>query len=210
MSNMNKKLVIAIGAVALVAIIFIGIMCMQFKGEKIAKNTYVNGVNIGKLTKSQAKQELAKKYKLENVEFNYNDKSWKVKSKDLNLSTDLDKTVENAYNLNRKSGFFGNLSKTISANFGKKSNLVVVVNYDKNKLKAEMGKIAKEIDVDVKDATLDISGEKVKVIPDSDGLKMDVSKSMETFDNQTKKGNYKNKLAVKATPAKVKKSNLLT
>ncbi|HBF0594081.1 TPA: VanW family protein [Clostridioides difficile] len=208
MSNVNKKLVIAIGAVALVVIIFIGIMCMQFKGEKIAKNTYVNGVNIGKLTKSQAKQELAKKYKLENVDFNYNDKSWKVKSKDLNLSTDLDKTVENAYNLNRKSGFFGNLSKTISANFGKKSNLVVVINYDKNKLKAEMEKIAKEIDVDVKDATLDISGEKVKVIPDSDGLKMDISKSMENFDNQTKKGNYKNELVVKATPAKVKKEQL--
>ncbi|EQF53472.1 putative peptidoglycan binding domain protein [Clostridioides difficile CD178] len=205
---MNKKLVIAIGAVALVVIIFIGIMCMQFKGEKIAKNTYVNGVNIGKLTKSQAKQELAKKYKLENVDFNYNDKSWKVKSKDLNLSTDLDKTVENAYNLNRKSGFFGNLSKTISANFGRKSNLVVVINYDKNKLKAEMEKIAKEIDVDVKDATLDISGEKVKVIPDSDGLKMDISKSMENFDNQTKKGNYKNELVVKATPAKVKKEQL--
>ncbi|HBG5845527.1 TPA: VanW family protein [Clostridioides difficile] len=208
MSNVNKKLVIAIGAVALVVIIFIGIMCIQFKGEKIAKNTYVNGVNIGKLTKSQAKQELAKKYKLENVEFNYNDKSWKVKSKDLNLSTDLDKTVENAYNLNRKSGFFGNLSKTISANFGKKSNLVVVINYDKNKLKAEMEKIAKEIDVDVKDATLDISGGKVKVIPDSDGLKMDISKSMENFDNQTKKGNYKNELVVKATPAKVKKEQL--
>ncbi|EGT4600902.1 hydrolase [Clostridioides difficile] len=208
MSNVNKKLVIAIGAVALVVIIFIGIMCIQFKGEKIAKNTYVNGVNIGKLTKSQAKQELAKKYKLENVEFNYNDKSWKVKSKGLNLSTDLDKTVENAYNLNRKSGFFGNLSKTISANFGKKSNLVVVINYDKNKLKAEMEKIAKEIDVDVKDATLDISGEKVKVIPDSDGLKMDISKSMENFDNQTKKGNYKNELVVKATPAKVKKEQL--
>ncbi|MDX5620271.1 VanW family protein [Clostridioides difficile] len=208
MSNVNKKLVIAIGAVALVVIIFIGIMCMQFKGEKIAKNTYVNGVNIGKLTKSQAKQELAKKYKLENVDFNYNDKSWKVKSKDLNLSTDLDKTVENAYNLNRKSGFFGNLSKTISANFGRKSNLVVVINYDKNKLKAEMEKIAKEIDVDVKDATLDISGEKVKVIPDSDGLKMDSSKSMENFENQTKKGNYKNELVVKATPAKVKKEQL--
>lgn len=208
MSNVNKKLVIAIGAVALVVIIFIGIMCMQFKGEKIAKNTYVNGVDIGKLTKSQAKQELAKKYKLENVDFNYNDKSWKVKSKDLNLSTDLDKTVENAYNLNRKSSFFGNLSKTISTNFGKKSNLVVVINYDKNKLKAEMEKIAKEIDVDVKDATLDISGEKVKVIPDSDGLKMDISKSMENFDNQTKKGNYKNELVVKATPAKVKKEQL--
>ena len=208
MSNVNKKLVIAIGAVALVVIIFIGIMCMQFKGEKIAKNTYVNGVNIGKLTKSQAKQELAKKYKLENVDFNYNDKSWKVKSKDLNLSTDLDKTVENAYNLNRKSAFFGNLSKTISANFGKKSNLVVAINYDKNKLKAEMEKIAKEIDVDVKDATLDISGEKVKVIPDSDGLKMDISKSMENFDNQTKKGNYNNELVVKATPAKVKKEQL--
>ncbi|HBH4153154.1 TPA: VanW family protein, partial [Clostridioides difficile] len=158
--------------------------------------------------KSQAKQELAKKYKLENVDFNYNDKSWKVKSKDLNLSTDLDKTVENAYNLNRKSAFFGNLSKTISANFGKKSNLVVAINYDKNKLKAEMEKIAKEIDVDVKDATLDISGEKVKVIPDSDGLKMDISKSMENFDNQTKKGNYKNELVVKATPAKVKKEQL--
>uniref|UniRef100_UPI00103423EA VanW family protein n=1 Tax=Clostridioides difficile TaxID=1496 RepID=UPI00103423EA len=196
------------GAVALVVIIFIGIMCMQFKGEKIAKNTYVNGVNIGKLTKSQSNQELAKKYKLENVDFNYNDKSWKVKSKDLNLSTDLDKTVENAYNLNRKSAFFGNLSKTISANFGKKSNLVVAINYDKNKLKAEMEKIAKEIDVDVKDATLDISGEKVKVIPDSDGLKMDISKSMENFDNQTKKGNYKNELVVKATPAKVKKEQL--
>ncbi len=38
---------------------------------------------------------------------------------------------------------------------------------------------------------------------------MDISKSMENFDNQTKKGNYKNELVVKATPAKVKKSNLL-
>ncbi|MCC0784668.1 VanW family protein [Clostridioides sp. ES-S-0108-01] len=208
MINVNKKLVIAIGAVALVVIIFIGIMFMQFKGEKIAKNTYVNGVNIGKLTKPQAKQELAKKYKLENVEFSYNGKSWKVKSEDLNLATDLDKTVDNAYNLNRKSGFFKNLSKTISANFGKKSNLVVVINYDKSKLKAEMEKIAKEIDVDVKDATLDISGEKVKVVPDSDGLKMDVSKSMENFDNQTKKGKYKNELVVKSTPAKVKKDQL--
>ena len=83
-----------------------------------------------------------------------------------------------------------------------------MINYDKNKLKAEMEKIAKEIDVDVKDATLDISGEKVKVIPDSDGLKMDISKSMENFDNQTKKGNYKNELVVKATPAKVKKEQL--
>ncbi|WP_131047418.1 VanW family protein, partial [Clostridioides difficile] len=195
-------------AVALVVIIFIGIMCMQFKGEKIAKKTYSNGIKNGKINKSQAKKELAKKYKLEKGDFNYNEKSWKVKSKDLNLSTDLDKTVENAYNLNRKSAFFGNLSKTISANFGKKSNLVVAINYDKNKLKAEMEKIAKEIDVDVKDATLDISGEKVKVIPDSDGLKMDISKSMENFDNQTKKGNYKNELVVKATPAKVKKEQL--
>ncbi len=38
-----------------------------------------------------------------------------------------------------------------------------MINYDKNKLKAEMEKIAKEIDVDVKDATLDISGEKLKL-----------------------------------------------
>ncbi len=44
-----------------------------------------------------------------------------------------------------------------------KSNLVVAINYDKNKLKAEMEKIAKEIDVDVKDATLDISGEKSRL-----------------------------------------------
>nr|UWI51473.1 VanW family protein [Clostridioides difficile] len=208
MINVNKKLVIAIGAVALVVVVFVGIMCMQFKGEKIAKNTYVNGISIGGLTKSQAKQELVKKYNLDNIEFNYNDRNWKVKSQDLNLSADLDKTVENAYNLNRKNGFFSNLSKTISANFGKKSNLVVVTNYDKNKLKTEMEKIAKEIDVEVKDATIDISSEKVKVVPDSDGLKMDISKSMNSFDSQVKKGKYTNKLIVKATPAKIKKEQL--
>ncbi|MCC0644480.1 MULTISPECIES: VanW family protein [unclassified Clostridioides] len=208
MINENKKLVIAIGAVALLLVIFVGIMCMQFKGEKIAKNTYVNGISVGGLTKSQAKQELAKKYNLDNVEFNYNNRNWKVKSQDLNLSADLDKTVENAYNLNRKNGFFSNLSKTISANFGKKSDLVVVTNYDKNKLKAEMEKIAKEIDVEVKDATIDISSEKVKVVPDSDGLKMDISKSMNSFDSQVKKGKYTNKLVVKATSAKIKKEQL--
>lgn len=208
MINVNKKLVIAIGAVALLLVVFIGIMCMQFKGEKIVKNTYVNDISIGGLTKSQAKQELAKKYNLDNVEFNYNDRNWKVKSQDLNLSADLDKTVENAYNLNRKNGFFSNLSKTISANFGKKSDLVVVTNYDKNKLKTEMEKIAKEIDVEVKDAAIDISSEKVKVVPDSDGLKMDISKSMNSFDSQLKKGKYTNKLVVKATPAKIKKEQL--
>ena len=89
---------------------------------KIVKNTYINA-NISNLTKTQAKLELEKIYNIDNLEFNYMDKSWKIDPKKIDLSYNIDKTIKDAYDLNRSGNFIENLTKTIKSNFGNKNKL---------------------------------------------------------------------------------------
>lgn len=196
MSNMKRNIYIGIGIVSAIVILFIGMIVTKINGEKIVKNTYINGINIGGLTKEDAKSELEQKYRLKDLNIAYLDKSWQVPSKDIDLSYDLDSTVENVYKLNKENNFMENIYKTIKSEFGQRNNLNMTIDYNEDKLKEYIENIAKDINVDVKDASINISGSSIEISDSASGLKVNVEESLKNIVRELKKGNTEEELVV--------------
>ena len=78
MKNNRKKIYIALAIILSILILFVGMLFININGDKICKNTYVNNVNIGKLTKKQASDKLNKIYNINEIKFNYDDKVFKL------------------------------------------------------------------------------------------------------------------------------------
>lgn len=208
MSNMKRNIGIGIAIIIALIIILFGAMAIEVNGEKIAQNTYVNGVNIGGLTKDEVKQKLKKEFSVEKIELVYNDKVWNLDAKDIDASYNIDSTVEKAYGLNRSNNFFNDFNKTIQSHFGKKSNLVVELNYNQDELKKQLETLAEEIDVDVKDASININGSSISVEEDNDGLKLNVEESVKNIVKELENSNYKIQLSVEVVEPSIKSEEL--
>lgn len=208
MGSMKKKIYIGIGILSAIAILFIGMTGIKVSGDKIVKNAYINGINVGGLTREDAKDELEKKYKLKDLEIIYLEKSWKIPAQDINLSYDLDSTVENAYKLNKENNFIENIYKTIKSDFGQKNNLTITVDYNEEKLKECIENIAKDVNVDVKNASINIGGSGIEVTDSVTGLKVNVEESLKDIVRELKKGNTKEELIVIKEEPSIKKEQL--
>ncbi|MGL5695238.1 MAG: VanW family protein, partial [Peptostreptococcaceae bacterium] len=177
-------------------------------GNKIAKNTYVNDICVGSLTKEEAKKILEKNVSLETIELVYSDKKWEVQPSEIDAKYNFDKTVEQAYQSNRSSSIFDNLTKTIKINFGTKNILTMTVDYDKEKLKEKLEEIKKDVDIDVENATLEINGNNISVSKDSKGLEVDVEESLKNIEAQIQGGSISNDLVVKEVNPRITKDDL--
>ena len=199
---------IAVGILVATLVLFLGIIYSQINGGKIAKNTYVGDVCIGSLSKEEAKKLLESEVNIGTIELSYLDNKWDINPSDIDASYDIDKTIEKAYNLNRNQNVFENLSKTIKTNFGSKNNLDMVVNYNKEKLKDKLEEIKQDIDVEVKNAELSISGDSITVLDESKGLELDVEASLKKIESQLENGVLSDDLVVKTVDPKVTKEEL--
>ncbi|WP_315166016.1 VanW family protein [Metaclostridioides mangenotii] len=206
----GKKKIAAITAavIGVILIAFLVIMSLKISGDKIVKNTSIGNVEIGGLTKEQAKQEIQKSYKFQDIKLKYDGKEWVIAPSQIDIDYDLNKTVGNAFNSNRKDGYFTNLKNTISYCFGSKNTVLAVISYDETKLKNEMNTISKEINREVENATIKVKNEQITVVPEKNGRKLDVDKSIKTLKAQVGKEKFKDKLAVNEEQAKVKKEDL--
>ncbi|MDR0879410.1 MAG: VanW family protein [Clostridioides sp.] len=211
MEEKTKKILMLAGAIVVaIAIVFVGVMTVQVKGSKIVKNTSVDGVNLGGMTKEEAKKELGAKYKLKDMKCSYDGKTWNLTPEQIDLSYDPNKTVENAFQVNRSAGFFSNLKKTIASDFGRKNKVVPALNYDQAKLTAELEKMAKEIDRDKKDAYVDIKDEKITIVDEVSGQKLNLLGSEDIMKKNMEKAKFESKLVVDVVKADITKEDLKT
>lgn len=208
MKDVKKYVYAAAGVILLGIIVFIGFISFQINGNKILKNTYVNSISIGNMTREEAKDVLNKKYDIKQIYISYSDKLWKINSKDIDLKYSLDETINEALSINREDSMIDNIKKTIKANFGAKNNLELKIDYNKEKLIKCVKDISKDINIDMEDAKLDINNSKVEVLSGHKGQEVDVNKSVENIISQLKKGNKKEDLAVKVTNQNVKKEDI--
>ena len=123
MKDVKKYVYAAAGVILLGIIVFIGFISFQINGNKILKNTYVNSISIGNMTREEAKDVLNKKYDIKQIYISYSDKLWKINSKDIDLKYSLDETINEALSINREDSMIDNIKKTIKANFGAKITL---------------------------------------------------------------------------------------
>ena len=138
---MKKKIILSIFLLILI-LTGLGVYCIN--GDKISKNVYVQNINIGDLTKDEAKDKLSSEYKIQSFKFNYKEKTWDIDPKTLDINYDLDKTINKAYDVNRKGNIIQNIFKSLQNLAGIKTKVNLVMNCDEDKLKSELEKISKE------------------------------------------------------------------
>ena len=68
---MRKKIILGVLCFVLV---ILGVGLFSTKSDKISKNVYVQNINIGDLTKDEAKDKLSSEYKIQSFKFNYKEK----------------------------------------------------------------------------------------------------------------------------------------
>ncbi|WP_122639437.1 MULTISPECIES: VanW family protein [unclassified Romboutsia] len=209
MHKAKNNVYIAIGIIVATLILFIGIMYTQINGDKIAKNTYIGDINIGNLTKDEAKSILKDKLNIGIIKLSFNDKQWSVAPSEVDASYNFDETIERAYNFNRDNNILDSLSKTIKTNFGSKNAIDMVVNYNEDKLKSKLEKIKDEIDIEMKNSTLNISGNNITVTDDSKGLELDIENSLNKIKVNLQNGILSDELVVNEVEPTITKSDLV-
>lgn len=208
MSNIRNKIYISMSIILAIVVLFMGWMSFQISGDKILKNTYINEVNVGGLSKKEAKEELEKIYTIEDVEITYLDKKWIISSKDIDFSYNLEKSIEQAYNINRDESFISNINKTIKSYIDQRNNLKIDVNYSNEKLKKSIENIAKEINLQVKNASISVNGSSIEITEGNSGLNVNVEESIKNIIIQLEKGNKKEDLVVTKVEPNIKKEQL--
>lgn len=208
MKNKKRKVFTVFGLIFASIVIFLGIICVQINGDTIVKNTYVNNINIGGLTKEEAIKKLNEDNEVESLKLYYEDKKWNIESHKVDFSYDINETVKKAYQINRRGSFFENLSLTIKSNFNSDNKLKFIVTYSEDKLKSEIEKIAKDIDFGVVNAKINVIGSEIIVEEDMDGLKVNIEKTIDNIKENVENGIFDNEIVVEVVNPDIKKEDL--
>ena len=187
----KKKEKIVFSIIAVFVVVTVAIMAFNFTyvyNGRIARNIYIEGMSVSGMKPDDVKEELNKKYKVDNIKFEYNDKEYVIKPETVGLKYNIDRIVDEAYGYTRDGSYYKDLYNYFSLkNKSLKKNIEVV--YDSDKMKKEIEKIAKTLDKDPKDATIKIDGS-IKTTKSSDGVKLNISKTLSnltsSIDNKKK------------------------
>lgn len=187
----KKKEKIIFSVVAAFVIVTFAIMAFNFTyvyNGRIARNIYIEGMSVSGMKPDDVKETLNKKYKVDNIKFEYDGKEYVIKPETVGLKYNIDQIVDEAYGYTRDGSYYKDLYNYFSLkNKSLKKNIEVV--YDADKMKKEIEKIAKTLDKDPKDATIKIDGS-IKTTKSSDGVKLNISKTLSnltsSIDNKKK------------------------
>lgn len=146
--------------------------------ERILPHTYVGEYNFGGLKHNEAKSllsEIIQRSQGGQLNYSWENNSYSATLADLEVdySSGQDKTVDNLLAVGRQ----GSLTKVVKENFKSifsRNNLLADFNFDEGNLNDYLLKIAKDIDQDEKDATIEIKDNRPAVVAEKVGQKFDV------------------------------------
>ena len=128
----------------------------DFSG-KIYKNIYIEELNIGKMKINEAKDVVNEKYLLKPIYIKYEDKIWCINPEDIELSYNINEAIKNAYLYTRNDNKLENIKRKCSLELNKEYNIKLNVTYNESKLSEQLSYIQRDINKQVKQATIEIS-----------------------------------------------------
>lgn len=206
-------------AIILLLLVFLSSSFVYFylmlNSKIIAKGIFVNGINIGGMTKDEAVNFLENNIKIPSfsITAKFQDKYFVVTSEDINLSYGYHEIVDKAYKIGREGNPIERVREIyVTEKEGKYLNFYP--NYDENKLKEFVDKISQEIDKDPVNANIKITRGVKQITPEVEGLKVDKDKTLKSLKklvDELVKGKSENteiEIAAEKVKAKISKSML--
>lgn len=165
------------GSVILLLVLGVFLVAFQIRiQDRIIPGVSVAGVNLGGLTKDEAKAALDNQYTYANeaiFTFRDGDRIWQMSAEDLGVTFDLDETVDTAYFIGHSPDTVRNLSSQATTWFAGYS-VPPIVTYNQSVAQGFFDGIALEIDRDPADATLTMSGTTVTTSYGQSGRKLNI------------------------------------
>jgi vancomycin resistance protein YoaR len=174
---LNTNVLLAIMAVLGIMVILMGVDAFSSAG-RVHPGVTVGGVAVGGKTPTEAMQilktELPKKAAVP-ITVSQGAKSWTIKASDIDATFEYRRLLEAAMAIGRSSTVGTSLGQRFHSWFGGTA-ISAIATADAGKLDATIGKIAAEIDVEPKDATLKVSADGVTTKPSATGVAVDREK----------------------------------
>ena len=165
----------------------------DFSG-KIYKNIYIEELNIGKMKINEAKDVVNEKYLLKPIYIKYEDKIWCINPEDIELSYNINEAIKNAYLYTRNDNKLENIKRKCSLELNKEYNIKLNVTYNESKLSEQLSYIQRDINKQVKQATIEIISDNGQMIAtkSKEGLEVDIISLKEQIYNMIKNKDIKN------------------
>ncbi len=167
-------LVIVILVFLMIACEFLVVSTMTSKSNKIIKGVTISSIDVSNLTKAQAVEKLngsINKEELKNIKLRYQDYEIELVSDQIELKYDLEKAVDEAFNIGRNSNLFMNNFNIIKLLFVN-NNIEVPVNINEEKLAEFVNNIQANIPGAVEESSYVIEGENLIISKGKRGLKV--------------------------------------
>ncbi|MDP4095039.1 MAG: VanW family protein [Bacillota bacterium] len=187
----QKKIIII--AATVLAVFFIAAVAqlayMMLSYDKSYKYVYVDNFDVGSMKHNDIKKLLEKNYtdkeKTNKIILKCKDSSVTLAYSDINVSYDIDKAADNAFNIGRSGSVFTRTFDIIAASV-KKQTVEMPVTYDKVKLENIIDSLSQKYLVAVKQSSLKIQADKVVLHSGKRGESIDKDRVMEDIDQAIK------------------------
>ncbi|NLP13826.1 MAG: vanomycin resistance protein VanB [Clostridium sp.] len=155
-SKHKIKIKLIISVLLLILTFFLARIIILLSEDTFYKGVLVEGIDVSGLSKSQARELVAKKLNriiIENsILLNYEDRTWTLGLRDISYGFLLDEAIEKAYALGREGNFLKRL-KTIRELKSNKKNMQAGASFSKPQLEAYITGIKYQIDKKEKNAS---------------------------------------------------------
>lgn len=127
------------------------------KDNAIYKNIYIEDIDVSFLNMKDAINLVESKYKEKTIKLIYEDKTYTLSPKDIDLSFNIDKAVKKAFLYTRQDDIFKNVKRKSNLRLKDKNRIKLVSTYNECKLSSIINDICKDIDIEKTDATININ-----------------------------------------------------
>ena len=159
--------------------------------NKIAKNIFIEGVDVSNLTKNEAIKYVNKNIVPGDISLNYDGNIQKISPNEIDLNYNTIEVVNEAYNYTKTDSYFENLKRFLDLNKNSK-NLNLQSSYNESKLSSKIQNISDSINVPVENAKVYVSSSgNISVSKATIGKELDIASTKESIYEAIKNKDYK-------------------
>lgn len=191
-SNVKKYKIV--GLMAIICVLGVSINYFNKKyiyTNVIAKNIFVEGIDVSNLTKEEAINYVNENVILGELQLNYNGETNVISPDEIDLKYNTSEVVDEAYHYTKTDSYFENVKRFFNLNKNSK-NLEIKSLYNENKLSEKIQNISDSINVDMKNAKVYISDSgNISTSSATIGKELDIASTKESIYYAIKNKDYK-------------------
>lgn len=183
-----------IGLVAIICVLGISINYFNKKyiyTDVIAKNIFIEGIDVSNLTKEEAINCINKNITLSDIQLNYDGETNIISPDEIDLKYNTSEVVDEAYNYTKTDSYFENIKRFFDLNKNIK-NLEIKSLYNENKLSEKIQSISESINMAMENAKVYISDSgNISASSATIGKELDIASTKESIYDAIKNKDYK-------------------